>query len=208
MKEYVVREGDTISSIAYRNGLFWRSVWDYPDNNHLKNMHRDPEILFPGDIVYIPDKKIRIEDCETGSRHSFRRIDIPEKLHLQFLEDNEPRANEDYVLNIDGVLKEGVLDDDGFLDEDILPSANLIKIRLGEDEEYISLKLGTVEPIDVVAGVQNRLNNLGYFAGAIDNILGEKTISALKRFQKDMDLKITGKPDQETKDKLLEADGV
>lgn len=54
-----------------------------------------------------------------------------------------------------------------------------------------------------VAGAQKRLNELGYSAGAADGVFGRKTVDAIRRFQSDRGLAITGKLDSSTSDALL-----
>ena len=45
----------------------------------------------------------------------------------------------------------------------------------------------------LVQVIQIQLNSLGYKVGKADGILGKKTISAIKRFQKDKNLFVSGK---------------
>jgi peptidoglycan hydrolase-like protein with peptidoglycan-binding domain len=47
-----------------------------------------------------------------------------------------------------------------------------------------------------------RLEELGYDPGPIDGIIGEKTAHAIKQFQHDNDLLVTGKLDEKTIEKL------
>lgn len=44
-----------------------------------------------------------------------------------------------------------------------------------------------------IQDVQEKLNELGYECGKADGKIGEKTIAALKKFQKDHDLTVDGK---------------
>ena len=46
--------------------------------------------------------------------------------------------------------------------------------------------------------VQQKLVDLGYLHGNPDGKMGKKTIAALKRFQKESGISVTGKPDRET----------
>lgn len=49
-----------------------------------------------------------------------------------------------------------------------------------------------------VSGVQSKLASLGYYNGAIDGILGDKTEAAVARYQQDYDLSVTGTVTAET----------
>jgi len=53
-----------------------------------------------------------------------------------------------------------------------------------------------------VLQVQQRLIELGYNPGPADGIMGKSTVSALKKFQQDNSLSITGRADSETVAKL------
>jgi peptidoglycan hydrolase-like protein with peptidoglycan-binding domain len=53
-----------------------------------------------------------------------------------------------------------------------------------------------------VQGVQERLQALGYQPGSTDGVMGARTAAALKKFQSDHGLPVTGIPDRETTDAL------
>ncbi len=60
----------------------------------------------------------------------------------------------------------------------------------------------TMSPLTKVAGVQARLNHLGFSCGKVDNIEGPFTKGGIEKFQKEHGLEITGKADKDTKNKL------
>jgi ankyrin repeat protein len=63
---------------------------------------------------------------------------------------------------------------------------------------------GVAEPSDpTVYQVQKNLKELGYDPGSPDGIWGKKTASAIKRFQLDNGLPVTGKLDAQTRAKLF-----
>jgi len=74
------------------------------------------------------------------------------------------------------------------------------------------LKVGALNPIMenapnkwCIAGVQQRLNNLGLNTGPVDGILGPNTDKAVRAFQQTFGLEVDGKPGQgETQPKLQE----
>ena len=51
--DYVVRQGDSMESIAQTNGLFWKTIWDHPNNVELKRAKRNYNTLLPGDRVFV-----------------------------------------------------------------------------------------------------------------------------------------------------------
>jgi ankyrin repeat protein len=66
------------------------------------------------------------------------------------------------------------------------------------------LPLGYAESDDHnVYQVQKNLRELGYDPGSTDGILGKKTISAVKSFQQDNGLPVTGQLDEQTRTNLL-----
>ena len=173
-KKYTVKQGDCISSIAFKYGFFPDTIWNDSKNSKLKQDRKDPNALFPGDSLVIPEKQLKEEQCQAEQKHRFRRKGVPERLRIQFLtgdeEEDAPRKGIPYTLDITtksgGPVpqKKGKTDNDGFLDETIPPDASVGKIVLdeGEDEQVHEGMLGHLDPIDTISGVQARLNNLDY----------------------------------------------
>lgn len=216
-KQYSIKEGDCISSIAYENSLFPDTVWNDSKNSELKKKRKNPNALFPGDVVYIRDKEVKEESCACEQKHRFRRKGVPEKLRIRFLDvDEEPKEGIPYILIIKTKSGRPVpsiknkTDPDGFLNETIPPDASEGEIRLGEgdDQKSYPIKLGHLDPIDTISGVQARLNNLGYDCGEEDGVLDEETREAIRAFQRDNDLEEikddAEKIDEDTLDKIEE----
>jgi hypothetical protein len=207
VSEFTVKQGDCISSIAEKYGHFWEKLWDHPNNAELREKRKDPNVLYPGDIVFIPDKEEKQESAATEQRHRFRKNGVPAWLRLRLLNYGEPRANESYILDIDGVLFSGTTNADGELECVIPPDAKRGRLRFGEEHDEYILELGSVDPITEISGVQARLNNLGFDCGAADGAMRSETQAALMEFQKEHELPQSGEPDEKTRNKLLEAHG-
>jgi len=198
--DYVVKQGDCISSIAKDTGHFWETIWNDPANAELKEVRKNPNVLLAHDRLTLPDKEQKQETGQTEMRHRFCRRGEPSWLRLRLTECGEPRANQDYALIIDGKERTGTTDVRGRLNEAIPGNARTAILRIGK-EEY-RLKLGSVDPITEIKGVQTRLNNLGFNCGPVDGILGPKTRGALKAFQRRMELPVSGKIDDATRKAL------
>ncbi len=54
MQPYVIRQGDFLLKLAHKFGFDADSVWSDPSNSALRTLRSDPNILSPGDILYIP----------------------------------------------------------------------------------------------------------------------------------------------------------
>ncbi len=209
---YTVKAGDCLSSIAVKFGMLPETVWNDSANQQLRNKRKDSHVLFPGDILQIPDIRKRQESVSTDAKYRFNRKAVPEVLKIQLLLKGKPRENLDYQLDIDGKILKGKTNAKGELQEPIPPdasSARLIISKQGDDEsdEVYDLTLGHIDPIEETKGAQERLANLSYYFGSVDGKLGESTESAVKAFQEHEGLDPSGKLDDKTKQKLEAAYG-
>lgn len=199
--DYLVQQGDSLSSIAFRFGMNWQALWNHPGNAGLKSTRKNPNVLYPGDIVCIPKKAPRTETCSTDARYRFVRKATPDKLKIRLLDDFEPRAHLPYTLVVDGNTTSGSTDGAGRIEEWISPGAKEVRLILDSGEEY-PFDLGHIDPIDTVTGLQGRLHNLR-FLDEITGEMDEATKSALRAFQKANGLRQTGEPDRDTQSKLI-----
>ncbi len=204
MPKYTVQQGDSIPSIAADNGFFWETIWNLPENAQLKAKRKTPNQLFPGDEVFIPELRKKVENRPTDAWHTFKRKGVPAKIRVRLLRLNEPRKNEPYVLNIDGKLIQGTTDGDGKIEQFMPPNARNAQIQLQGGKEILNLRIGHLNPIDEISGVQQRLNNLGFSAGSEDGEIDDQTSAALRAFQERCGLKATGEIDEPTRAKLKE----
>jgi hypothetical protein len=208
MEKYIVDQGECISSIAYEYGFFPDTLWNLAENAELKQKRKDPNVLFQGDEVFIPDKREKTESGATEQRHRFRKKTTPAKLRLRLLdENNEPRANVTYQLLIEGQWFNGTTNSNGMLEHTIPPNSRTGMLLL-ENEGSIPLDLGELDPWDTDSGVKQRLKNLGYDCGPDEEGWSEECVAALKKFQESQQgLNVTGQADQATRDKLLQVHG-
>src|ERR1700676_5647428 len=69
---FPVLQGDHLSKIAKDNGFTdYTVIWDHPNNSDLKKQRQNPNILLPGDQVFVPDMEQKHESGPTDKRHTF-----------------------------------------------------------------------------------------------------------------------------------------
>lgn len=204
-KTYRAGRGDSVTSIAEAHGFFWQTIWDHAENSELKAKRKTPNVIAEDDKVFIPPLTEREESRATEACHTFKRKGVPAVLRLQLLELDEPRANEDYILEIDGKLITGTTDGEGVIEQPISPKARGGKLTLTKSGDTWPIRIGHLDPIDTPTGVQQRLNNLGFDCGDEDGEVSKpECVKALKAFQSKNGLKVTGESDTPTQAKLDE----
>lgn len=202
MPEHPVVQGDCISSIAAYYGLPVEKVWEHPANADLRTKRKDPNVLFPGDIVFVPEKELRLEARATDQVHRFVKKRIPCKIRLRLLRGGQPRRKQEYVFRPEeGPLRRGSTDDEGWLQEWVEPHWTEAGLRIGSDPEAVLL-IGHLDPVDEIKGAQGRLRNLGFWEGNLDGNLTDELRAALIRFQKVNCPSSTGDIDSDTKSAL------
>ena len=234
MPNYTLRQGDCLSSVAEKHGFTWESIWNHPNNASLKQMREDPNVIYPGDILFIPERLLKEEPGPTERRHRFKKKNVPAKLRLQILEEyfvessqtnvredetqseemprkrDRARTDVNYVLNIDGQLFQGVTDQEGMIEVTIPPKATRALLTLDPTEpteRVITLQLGHMNPLSQTSGVKQRLKNLGYDCRDLSEEDTEELAEILRAFQEKYELQVTGEANQETREKLRDIHG-
>jgi len=205
--KYTAKQGDCISSIAFKYGFSPGTLWNDRKNRELKDERKDPNVLLAGDVVYVREKEEREESCAVDQRHRFRRKGVPEKLVVQFKRQGELRADEEFVLDIDGSVSEGRTDGAGKVEVAIPPNARRGTITFREAGDKYNLELGDLDPVTELAGVQGRLRNLGFYAGETDGESSPALEDAIRSFQGEQGLEVTGEADDDTRGKLEDVYG-
>jgi hypothetical protein len=214
MADYVIKQGDTLDKLAadFRLGSA-KQIRNHPANAEFCRKYPDPNLLFPGEKIFIPDLQQRTESAGSDDRHQYVLKRSTQKLQIA-VEDQACKrmANAAYEMNIDGVLTTGTTDGDGIISKDIPVDSESCILKIG-DYRW-TMAIGCLNPMHDntpdagISGLQGRLRNLGYPVGPLDGIMGPKTRMAIRFFQADESLPVTGEFDQVTRDKLQEVHGL
>jgi N-acetylmuramoyl-L-alanine amidase len=168
-----VKQGEHISCIAKQNGFsHFRSIWDRPENAALKKLRNDdPHVLFPGDVLFIPDRQDKKVPVPAGTTHTFQLAEEILFLRLRIRNlDNELLDRKTMVLlktvRFDFASRL-FPDDKGIVEEKRIPHCLKQAESLFQQPilHKMDLKIGALDPADTWTGQRARLNNLGYPAG-------------------------------------------
>ncbi len=214
VRVHVVREGEWLDTIAHEYG-FASGLELYEDslNAGLRELRKDPAVIQPGDEIWIPPCPYEAEVIPLASGGEEAELDVAlpgvQKLVLVMRDaQGEPMANLDYNLRIGGWSTSGKTDGDGKLEQEF--DTRLLRFDhyvLDIAGQTLRIRLGHLDPVESVKGVQARLNNLGYDCGPVDGIVGAQTRAAVRRFQADHDLQVDGIAGPKTQKKLDEVYG-
>jgi hypothetical protein len=208
---HVVSQGECLIRVSAENGYWWETLWNHADNAELKKGRKNPNVLLPEDRIRVPKVRLKTEDGATEQKHKFKCKIEPSILRLRVSVFDEPLANKPYKLEVEGKLYTGTTNGDGQIEQKVPCRARAGHLVVGEppEEREYDLQIGDLDPLDTIAGIKERLNNLGYAAGPIcdwdyfNNWPVPAFRKALRKFQLNHDLKITGIVDKMTKDALL-----
>ena len=224
---HTVVQGEYLTKIARAYGFSsWRTIWNAAENADLRRQRESPNILFPGDRLFIPERGLKEESRPTDQRHRF--VVQSDALRLRIVLKSfghRPLAGHDCTLSVEDLTKNVKTKADGKLDEPITHrvGTGLLVDRGGPAarvrvDRHMELRVGNLDPVAELSGQIARLNNLGYNAGDVpDRPLSAaeaqpirkspQFLSAVEEFQCDHNLKVDGVCGAATQAKLEAAHG-
>jgi len=209
---HTVVQGEHIPGIAAQHGFRdFRAIWDHPRNAALKQERKNPNVLFPGDEVFIPDKELREEPRPTDARHRFVTALQGLQLRVKVIDLRDKPVERTAFFRLGNGTTNLTAPTAQVYEIDIPPGekrATLGFPATGTERARpdILMEVGSLDPEDKLPGQQERLNNLGYFAGFSTTPDPEQVRWAVEEFQQDNKkrhgLRVTGTVDKKTEDAL------
>jgi hypothetical protein len=209
MPIHKVLQGECLASIAKQYGFAeWKAVYHHPENKDLRSRRKNPNVLHPGDQVFIPEIRPKVAARSTDSTHKFVLKSVTAKLRLVLKDqDGVAMPNKKYKLEVAGKSIEAQTGRDGLIDQPIAANAADGTLTVWMDDKtklVMKLNLGHLDPPDAISGAQSRLRNLGYDAGPTTGSSSARFEAALLGFQRKHGLAESGQLDDDTQGKLEE----
>jgi N-acetylmuramoyl-L-alanine amidase len=211
---YTVKQGEHLSRLAHQYGFSdYCTIWNHPQNAELKRKRNNPNVLYPGDTLFIPDRELREEVRPTDQCHRFVLSRPQLKLRL-VLEDQyeKPIANAACMLAINADFRNITTDGYGKIEQDIPADAEnamliIMDSQTAFDSIQIPILIGHLDPVEEFSGQWGRLTNLGYLTGPPVEERSEDFRSAVEEFQCEHGLTVDGRCGLKTQAKLKQVHG-
>ena len=214
---HTVVQGEHLAGIAAQHGFRdFRTLWDHPRNAALKAERKNPNVLFPGDQVFIPDKQTREELRPVDARHRFVLAAQGLQLRVKVVDLRDKAVVRSALFRTGNGNANLVVPKDEVYEIDIDPGekrATLLFPKTPTDPARpdVVMEVGSLDPESKFSGQQHRLNNLGYFAGFSTTPDTEQFRWAVEEFQQDNKarhkLRVTGAVDDPTANALAREHG-
>jgi len=165
---YVIRQGDYLAKLAFNEDFDPDTAWNDSSNDDLREQRADPNMLFPGDVLQVPDGDgPPPQSLVTGSMNTFTAPDAPPvTVTVKFVRaDGSSYGARAYTVTELPGLGE-LTTSDGVATFAIPVTLGRLTILFSDDGESCPLDVGGLNPLDTLSGVFQRLQNLGCIASS------------------------------------------
>lgn len=220
VQPYVVRAGDYLTAIAYARGLRPGDIWQDSANAGLRQLRGNPEMLAPGDVLYVPVAERKWLPLTVGSTNKF--VANPPKVEVHVIlndADGKPYAGK--TVHLDPQVTDGdpATTGDGLLKVLVPVTVKVLTATVADDGACFQIRVGNLDPHDVPSGTLSRLRQLGYVGDEsrllatdrpyLDGIDANDTAlsRAVASFQDENGSEVTGEIDDDLCDKIRDQHG-
>ena len=149
---HTVSQGECITSIACKYGFTPQTIYNHANNSGLKRERPNPNILFPGDQLFIPDVRVEKTSGATGQVHRFvLKQGLVKRLRLAIEDaDGERQSNCPFELKIGPRVERGKTTANGMIEKDIPVELKEATLTLEiEQTKYVwNLQIGFLNPAE------------------------------------------------------------
>ncbi len=170
LQPYVIKQGDHLALLAYKFGFDADTVWNDPANAALRQLRPNPNVLWPTDILYIPDQNVppAMKQLAPGTTNTFVS-DVPTvPVCVKFVGDDPTTyASKAYTISELPALTGLVTDANGVVTFEAPVKLDTATVVFTDTGESRALLVGGIDPVETLSGIFQRLQNLGFISAGI-----------------------------------------
>jgi N-acetylmuramoyl-L-alanine amidase len=161
MQPYIICQGDYLAKLAYQFGFDADTIWNADQNAQLRQLRPNPNILFPADVLYIPDQTGAPPtlNVTTGTSNTFV-ANVP-TLPVTFRFSDPCFASQAFSIQELDDLTGLTTDANGTVTFSAPVTLDTATLVFADGGATITCKIGALDPIETLAGVFQRLQHLG-----------------------------------------------
>jgi hypothetical protein len=174
---YVVRSGEYLTGIALSFGTTVAAILSDPANAGLRTSRPNPEILAPGDVVYIPACERKWLRVKVGATNRFA-CSVP-KVTVQVVllgQDRKPLANKS-VTTVPPSDVPLTTDGSGLLTCAVAVTVKVLEAAIDGTTLRFRIRVGNLDPVDTDTGLASRLRHLGHGGDEDEHIMAREWLS-------------------------------
>lgn len=166
MEPYVIKQGDYLFKIAHEQNFDAMKVWQAPENADLRKRRPNPNILLPGDVLYIPDAKTREPQTfalTPNTTNTFTSSAPSVAIIVKLIGTNSTTySSRAYTVKELPALTDLQTDGSGTATFQAPVTLDIATLSFTDTAESFSFTIAALNPIDSLSGMFQRLQNLGY----------------------------------------------
>jgi hypothetical protein len=200
---YVVQQGDHLAKLAFLFGTDSATLWNDPRNAELAARRTNSRTLHPGDVIYVPGEPAPALELVVGEPNTYRarvpKVAIRVRLDSSYV----ALAGKEYELHGLGSASppRGVVSADSEVAFEVPVWTREVALHFHDPKLILKLRIGDLDPIEEPSGITQRLRNLGHLP-ATGAISSARLAAAIRTFQAQANLEMTGHLDSATRDAI------
>jgi hypothetical protein len=167
MRPYVVKQGDYLTKLAHDLKFDADEVWAHEKNAALKELRTNPQILAPGDVLYVPkDPKPVLKPISKGTTNPYKATVPRVKVELRMCDENRKAlaGATCWVHGLGGEPRKLEAGGSGEITVEVPVHVKRFEVVVETPRVVFEVEVGGMDPIDVNSGLASRLSQLGYLA--------------------------------------------
>jgi N-acetylmuramoyl-L-alanine amidase len=174
---HVVRSGEHLTGIASQFGTTVAVIWDDPANASLRRRRPNPEILAPGDVVYIPQTERKWLPVQIGTENRFVGTPLRVTVKVVLLgQDRKPLANR-FLTAVPPSDTPLMTDGSGLLVCSVDVALKILEVTVDGANVRFQIRVGHLDPIDTDTGLASRLRHLGHGGDEEEHVMARDWLS-------------------------------